>query len=348
MKHWIKRALTTAALASGVMILSAGAASAAPEGKVPLDPLGIISQTQEATNENSTTQDAGSTAETRQVNDYAPVAVLSPGSNNGDVEQSNEAETKAVAANSNDSEQSIDQDQAAESRDGKDSCGKCGSGGNVEQTQDAANNNTTDQDASANAVTNQSNQIGNQPEKSPAYGSKEGYADHRKGDDGDVEQSNKAETTAVAVNDNDSKQSIDQDQTAESRDGKGWGYEPRDRGGKDDHGKSHDKDKEHKPHRGDKDDHRKSHDKDSCDRPDKGKSSGETSQSQQAGNNNTTSQSADADARTDQTNLYAPVASKSHGSNGGDVDQSNQAKTTALAGNGNSSGQAIWQSMQAL
>ena len=434
MKHWIKRALTTAALASGVMILSAGAASAAPEGKVPLDPLGIISQTQQATNENSTTQDAESTAETHQVNVYAPVAVLSPGSNNGDVEQSNEAETTAVAVNDNDSEQSIEQDQAAgagsscgkcgsdggssqsqqaennnttdqdssanaetrqvnvyapvavlspgsnngdvdqsnkaettavavndndskqsidqdqtaESRDGKDSCGKCGSGGNVEQTQDAANNNTTDQDASANAATNQSNQIGNQPEKSPAYGSKEGYADHRKGDDGDVDQSNKAETTAVAVNDNDSKQSIDQDQTAESRDGKGWRYEPRDRGGKDDHGKSHDKDKEHKPHRGDKDDHGKSHDKDSCDRPDKGKSSGETSQSQQAGNNNTTSQSADADARTDQTNLYAPVASKSHGSNGGDVDQSNQAKTTALAGNGNSSGQAIWQSMQAL
>src|SRR3970282_2590569 len=113
MKHWIKRALTTAALASGVMILSAGAASAAPEGKVPLDPLWISSQTQQATNENSTTRDAESTAETHQVNVYAPVAVLSPGSNNGDVEQSNEAETTAVAVNDNDSEQSIEQDQAA-------------------------------------------------------------------------------------------------------------------------------------------------------------------------------------------------------------------------------------------
>ncbi len=78
-----------------------------------MDPGAIISLTQEATNNNTNDQTANPSAETNQVNVYAPVAVLAKDSNNGKVDQSNEAETTVIASNDNDTEQSIDQDQTA-------------------------------------------------------------------------------------------------------------------------------------------------------------------------------------------------------------------------------------------
>ncbi len=200
MKHWLKRALTTAALASGAMIATAGMASASSESPLPVDPEAIISLTQEATNTNETNQTAEPSAETNQVNVYAPIAVLSTGSNNGKVDQSNEADTKVVAVNENGTEQSIDQDQTA--GDDRDSCGKCGSESGGSQTQTAENNNTTNQNAEPSAETNQVNVYA-----PVAVLSKDS-------NNGKVDQSNEAETTVVGVNQNGTEQSIDQDQTA--------------------------------------------------------------------------------------------------------------------------------------
>ena len=216
MKHWLKRALATAALASGAMIATAGMASASSESPLPVDPEAIISLTQEATNNNATNQNAQPNVETHQSNVYVPVAVLSKDSNNGKVEQSNEAETTAIAVNENGTKQSIDQDQTAEGRDG---CGKCGSEGGSSQSQTAENNNTTNQNAQPNAETHQSNQIGSDQAEASNPTWDKGYESPRDRDG--AEQSNEAETTAIAVNENGTKQSIDQDQTAEGRDGCG-------------------------------------------------------------------------------------------------------------------------------
>ena len=112
MKHWLKRALATAVLASGALIASAGMASASSESPLPVDVEAIIRQTQDATN-NTTNQTAEPRAETNQVNVRLPIAFGSHDSNNGEVDQSNEAETTVVASNENGTEQSIDQDQTA-------------------------------------------------------------------------------------------------------------------------------------------------------------------------------------------------------------------------------------------
>jgi len=65
-----------------------------------------VDQSQSASNSNSTSQSAESEAESEQENVNVPIAVNSPCSNNGDVDQSNEAENRAYSANHND----IDQD----------------------------------------------------------------------------------------------------------------------------------------------------------------------------------------------------------------------------------------------
>ena len=132
MKHWLKRALATAALASGALIATAGLASASSESPLPVDPGAIPSLSQEATNNNTNDQTANPSAETNQVNVYLPIAIGSHGSNNGEVDQSNEAETTVIADNENGTKQSIDQDQTA--GDDRGDCGKCGSEGDSSQT----------------------------------------------------------------------------------------------------------------------------------------------------------------------------------------------------------------------
>ena len=200
MKHWLKRALATAALASGALIATAGMASASSESPLPVDPGAILSLTQEATNNNTNNQTANPSAETNQVNVYAPIAIGTHGSNNGEVDQSNEAETTVIADNENGTKQAIDQDQTA--GDDRGDCGKCGSEGDSAQKQTAENNNTNNQTANPSAETNQVNVYA-----PVAVLSKDS-------NNGKVDQSNEAETTVIASNENGTKQSIDQDQTA--------------------------------------------------------------------------------------------------------------------------------------
>src|SRR5206468_608900 len=74
-------------------------------------------------------------------------------SNNGDVTQSNEADTTARAKNGNETNQSNDQSQSA---DGGDNSG-AGSGNDVTQNQSGTNTNGTTQGAVAGALTGQAN-----------------------------------------------------------------------------------------------------------------------------------------------------------------------------------------------
>ena len=72
-----------------------------------------VEQDQQASNSNSTEQQASSEAHSKQVNVNAPVAVMSPGSDNGDVYQSNQAQTVAASQNNNSTEQGNFQNQEA-------------------------------------------------------------------------------------------------------------------------------------------------------------------------------------------------------------------------------------------
>jgi hypothetical protein len=200
MSSWLRRALLTAVLAGGALILGAGVAGADVLGGPDLrsgEGFDGIEQTQEGSNSNSTYQEASADASTYQVNVNAPIAILSPGSNNGDVDQSNDATTVAVASNWNDTDQSIYQDQEATSGGG---CG-CRSGG-IDQDQMPSNTNRTDQDADATATTYQVNV--NAPIAILSPGS----------NNGDVDQSNDATTIAGATNSNETDQFIGQSQDA--------------------------------------------------------------------------------------------------------------------------------------
>jgi len=88
---------------------------------------GTLDQVQQATNTNSTSQSAESTATTKQVNVNAPISVLSKGSNNGDVHQSNDATTVAKSQNDNTTNQSNTQNQHGSVQGGgPDRRGDCG------------------------------------------------------------------------------------------------------------------------------------------------------------------------------------------------------------------------------
>jgi hypothetical protein len=251
---------------------------------------GSISQDQTGSNSNDTTQEANSEATTYQVNVNAPIAVLSKNSNNGDVDQSNEADTTAYSGNSNGTTQGVTQDQGATS-DGSgsgDGCGCEADGGDISQSQDGSNTNSTDQTADSSARTEQWNV--NVPIAILSYGS----------NNGDVHQSNEADTTAWSRNENTTGQWIGQSQSAEA-------------GGSD------------------------------CGCG----SGGDISQTQTGSNENRTYQDATSNATTEQKNVNVPISVLSYGSNNGDVDQSNQATTTAYSGNRNWTFQGIEQSQDA-
>jgi hypothetical protein len=90
----------------------APAPSAALAGNGASGPVGsLIKQTQTATNQNTTEQSASSEASSKQTNINAPVSVMSPGSNNGDVNQSNNANTNASSENNNNTHQRNTQSQ---------------------------------------------------------------------------------------------------------------------------------------------------------------------------------------------------------------------------------------------
>ena len=107
-RRWMRRSLLVSLLAGAILFALGASAHAQAAG------LGtVIGQSQHASYANSTSQFAGALASTNQVNVNAPIAVLSPGSNNGDVSQSNNATTTARASNENRTNQSIGQSQQA-------------------------------------------------------------------------------------------------------------------------------------------------------------------------------------------------------------------------------------------
>jgi hypothetical protein len=84
------------ALGAGVLALAL-----APAPALAGDPSGgLLDQVQKAGNGNSTTQQADSSATTKQANVNVPVSVLSKGANNGDVDQSNHAKPTAKSSKS--------------------------------------------------------------------------------------------------------------------------------------------------------------------------------------------------------------------------------------------------------
>jgi hypothetical protein len=125
-------------------------------------------------------------------NEASSIRVLSPGTG-GDVSQSNSTTAVAAALNSNDTEQSIDQEQAgASSKDG-----------GSDYTQIAGQGAKSAQAAEAGALAVQvapSNTSSSIRVLSP-------------GNDGAVSQSNTSTAIAAALNENDTTQSIDQTQT---------------------------------------------------------------------------------------------------------------------------------------
>jgi hypothetical protein len=317
-----------------------GQGQAASTGGGSCDPCGggDVSQEQDGSNENETHQGAEANAETHQVNVNAPIAILSHGSNNGDVNQSNEASTTAVAGNQNETNQGVSQDQWASSGGSEHGCGGCGNGGGITQTQTGSNENGTSQEADANATTEQENW--NVPVSILSFGGgdhgscdnvKDGgcggtkpdcgcSGDHRH-DQSDVTQSNDATTTAVAGNQNATWQSVDQSQDATSEGSGECCPTPRGHDGWD-KGKSKDGRcgcagwKDHEKVDG-------------------------IHQSQDGSNSNATDQAASATAGTEQKNVNAPFSFGSLGSGGGDVDQTNSADTTAKAFNSNATAQSV-------
>ena len=130
-------------------------------------------------------------------NESSSIRVLSPG-NGGDVTQSNSTTAIAAAKNDNDTTQSIDQDQS-------------GRGGSGDYLQVAGQDSWSGQGASADALAVQFGASNtNAPVRVLSHGS-----------DGDVTQSNSTKAIGLALNDNETTQSIDQDHVGG---GHGSGY----------------------------------------------------------------------------------------------------------------------------
>ncbi len=145
------------------VVASACALAVAPSvalaGNGPSGTLGaLVKQTQTATNQNTTEQSASSEASSQQTNINAPISILSSGSNDGAVNQSNEGKTTSAAGNANNTEQENGQEQngSAGGSGGSDH-GQDGGGGTVEQSQKAENSNKTNQQATSSASNEQTN-----------------------------------------------------------------------------------------------------------------------------------------------------------------------------------------------
>ena len=378
---FLRRLLCTAALAVGLLVLGGGAANATDVVPAP-DGDGLITQTQDATNTNTTDQTATANASTTQYNVNAPIAILSPGANSGDVNQSNTADTSATAVNSNTTDQSVWQDQAGTTSGG---CGSCD--GSISQDQSGENSNDTTQDADANASTTQYNV--NAPVAILSPGANGSSCDPCGGSGGDVNQSNDATTTAWAGNQNDTTQTVGQSQDATVA-GSGFcgceapSIEQSQTGTNDnstdqtatanaettqvnvnapiailspganngDVSQSNQADTNATAYNGNETDQSIWQDQDAVVRGDGcgtcHSGGGSISQDQSGENTNDTHQDATANARTEQKNVNVPIAFLSPGANSGDVNQSNDATTTAWAGNSNETDQSIGQTQNAV
>jgi hypothetical protein len=163
---------------------------------------------QDGHNGNETNQNASSEAKTSQTNVNMPISLFSVGSNNGDVHQSNDADTSASSKNHNFTDQSVDQNQKVDGggRGGYDNGGynkgDDGKGGpkSSDVSQSGSNSNSTDQNATSTATTKQYNV--NAPISLFSVGS----------NNGDVHQGNSADTHASSTNQNGTSQSLGQTQ----------------------------------------------------------------------------------------------------------------------------------------
>jgi hypothetical protein len=198
-----------------------------------------LDQRQQAANANETSQVSSAEATTEQANVNVPIAILSPGANSGDVDQSNRADTDVRSSNGNRSDQWVGQAQQGSvvSKGHEPRCEKdCGhgkdrgpnkpcscepkNGPSLSEDQQAANTNETQQHSSAEATTDQSNV--NKPISILDFGSFDRHddgKDWKKGNDwghgkdgkgSHVHQSNSADTTVGSHNTNDSVQGIQQ------------------------------------------------------------------------------------------------------------------------------------------
>jgi hypothetical protein len=147
---------------------------------------------------NATDQSAYATVSNGQYNVYAPVSVFSPGAGSGNVTQSNSATNVASASNANATFQGVLQGQAS------------GGGGRSGQDQSASLYNDTDQSAGAAVHNGQANIYAPVWVFSPGAGS------------GNVTQSNSADNSATAGNDNLTGQFAEQ---AQAGSGSGSGQE---------------------------------------------------------------------------------------------------------------------------
>ena len=157
---------------------------------------------QKAANDQSAEANAAA-LQVKPSNTASSIRVLSPG-DDGDVSQSNDATALGIAANGNETGQSIDQSQGGTAApaygDARRSDPKSGYGS--DSTQVAGQEASNDQTADANAAAVQwkpSNTASSIRVLSP-------------GDDGDVSQSNSTTAVAAALNGNATDQSIDQSQ----------------------------------------------------------------------------------------------------------------------------------------
>src|SRR2546425_6416749 len=263
------------AVGAGILALALGGAPAAMAN----EPASGLTQSQQASNNNGTKQDAGASATSKQANVNVPINVLTNESGNGNVEQQNSGETQAGSGNQNQTGQSNGQNQQGSTS----SKGCCSGSGGSKQSQQATNNNQTDQHAKSDANTHQANV--NVPVN---------VLTNESGN-GDVKQENNAYTKSSAGNENQTGQSNRQNQDGSSRSGDGPGG---------------------------------------------------FDQSQEATNNNKTSQEAKTDAGAFQLNVNAPINLLTNESGNGDVRQRNDAKTVAKSENENQTDQSNRQSQQ--
>jgi hypothetical protein len=140
-------------------------------------------------------------------NKSKPVRVLSPG-DDGDVEQSNTVDSEANASNSNDSHQSIDQEQSA----GTGGTRKCCAAGLGIQVAGQESKSAQGSFAASFAI-----QKGGRSECGCPSGASNVYEPVRvlsRGGGGSVRQSNSVDSDATSLNSNESEQSVEQEQSA--------------------------------------------------------------------------------------------------------------------------------------
>ncbi len=292
---------------------------------------GLVKQVQAVVNQNETTQTADSSATSQQTNINAPVSILSSGSNDGDVQQSNNANTSASSQNSNSTDQGNEGGQGS-------------------------NSNKTDQTAESSATNRQTNI--NAPVSILSSGS----------NDGDVHQSNNANTRASSQNSNTTDQGNGESKGGRTS-GNGGGEPPRGQGqpprgqggsscsgkgdgGQGNHGKSWHGKRRHGKGRHGRRWHRNGQPgngqpgkgqpgkgQPGKGQPGKGNGAQWGDHGQSASNTNSTTQKAGSKASNRQSNDNAPTSILSSGSNDGGVHQSNDANTRSSSANSNKTDQ---------